>query len=132
MGEKRRRYSCFTRVAVRGASTFMKYCLAKVRRRTAEPLTPAICVLGCIRDACANTPVGGISVFYDYSRARCLQLRGTRPHGGKRCDASLFPARAVVLGMNCENEQDPAHIVNNILRALGKREIRYFAKTKVF
>ena len=31
---------------------------------------------------------------------------GLAPHSGKRHDASLFPARAVVLGMNCENERD--------------------------
>jgi len=66
-------------------------------------------------------------------------LRGTRPHGGKRCDASPFPARAVVLSMNCdcENERDvykqPTNGIqyNGVLYALRKRGIHSFAKTKV-
>lgn len=43
-----------------GRATFIKYCLAKVPvslhspYKTTEPLTLAICVLGCIPDACMS------------------------------------------------------------------------------
>lgn len=50
------------------------------------------------------------SAVYPYftiilARAVCGSA-GLPRTAGERCDASLFPVRAVVLGMNCENEQD--------------------------
>jgi len=77
----------------------MKYCLAKVRRRTTEPLTPAICVLSCIRDACANARRR--YPYFTITRARVWQREPLS--GGKSYEASPFPARAVILGMNCED-----------------------------
>jgi len=74
----------------------MKYCLAKVRRTT-EPLTPAICVLSCIRDACANA-----RRRYPYFTITRARARAWTSLDGKSCDVSPFPARAVVLRMNCE------------------------------
>lgn len=55
----------------RKASTFMKYCLAKVRH--VEP--PSRWHLQSAFSAAFEMHVGGISVFYDYSSALALFVR---------------------------------------------------------